>query len=188
MFEEWANIADKFLTLSDGGFLWKTVNRMKLLFQLEDQVHAFDVTETLDTQDLVLLKESLFRFFDSHPSYTILNLSHAKPLATHAEIERALSEIHTFATARGLHLVISRTQEEAVSSKQIVLELALHKQVELLQAKLELREKMRAQAELLVAENSMLKDSMNEQVEKLKNLQTDGNRLSPLLEKLWNEK
>jgi hypothetical protein len=162
---------------------------MKLLFQLEDQVHAFDVTETLEAQDLVILKESLFRFFESHPSFTILNLSQAVIVAPFADVERALAEIHTFATARGLNFVISRTAEEAVTSKQMVLERALHKQVEMLQAKLELREKMRVQAEILVAENNRLKDSVSSQVEKLKILQSDeGNRLSPLLEKLWNEK
>ena len=161
---------------------------MKLLFQLEDQVHAFDVAEDLNTQDLVILKESLFRFFESHPPYTILNLSRATLRAPHAEIENALAEIQTFASARGLHLVIARTAEEATRSTQTVLERALSKQVEMLQAKLELREKMRAQAELLVEENSRLKNSMAEHVEKLKSLQGDNGRLSPLLEKLWSEK
>jgi hypothetical protein len=161
---------------------------MKLLFQLEDQVHVFEINEDLGTQDLKILKDSLFRFFESSPVFTILNISPAKITAPHAEVESALSEIQTFASARGLHLVIARTADEAVRSKQAVLERALQKQVEVLQAKLELREKMREQAELLVAENGRLKNTMNEQVKKLKTLQDTSGPLSPLLEKLWSEK
>ena len=181
-------MADKVLTLSNATVLWKNRFSMKLLFQLEDQVHVFEITEDLGTQDLKILKDSLFRFFESHPVFTILNISPAQLIASHAEIETTLSEIQNFASARGLHLVIARTADEAVKSKQLVLERALQKQVEVLQAKLELREKMRVQAEQLVAENGRLKDTMDEQVKKLKTLQDVGGPLSPLLEKLWSEK
>jgi hypothetical protein len=161
---------------------------MKLLFQLEDQVHTFNVTERLNVEDAVLLKESLFRFFESHPPYTILDLSHAVITAPLAEFEVQLNEVIHFAAANGLNLIVARTAEESASSKQSVLELALQKQLEVLQAKLELREKIRAQAEVLVAENADLKVSMNEQLLKLKILQRSEGPLNPLLEKLWGEK
>jgi hypothetical protein len=161
---------------------------MKLLFQVEDQVHVFDATEELNDQDLLILKESLFRFFESHPTYTILSLSQANITANHADLERALSEIHTFATARGLNFTLARTSEEAAQSKQIVLEMALQKQVSILQAKLELREKMRQEAEYLVSENLKLQSTMDEHIQKLKTLQNNESPLSPLLEKLWSEK
>jgi hypothetical protein len=161
---------------------------MKLLFQLDDQVHTFGVTETLNGQDLLILKDSLFRFFDSHPAFTIIDLSLANLSVPTAELDQILVEINNFAQARGLNLVIARTEVQAVSGKEKVLERALQKHLELLQAKVEIREKMRGQAALLVAENAELKESMNLQFEKLKALRNDQNPLSPLLEKLWNEK
>lgn len=161
---------------------------MKLIFQLDDQVHTFGVTETLNGQDLVILRDSLFRFFDSHPAYTILDLSHANISVPPRELEQILVEINNFAQARGLNLIIARTELDAASGKKKVLELALQKHLELLQAKVEIREKMRNQALRLVAENAELKESMNLQLKKLKALKNDQNPLSPLLEKLWNEK
>ena len=161
---------------------------MKLLFQVEDQVHTFDATDELNEHDLRVLKESLFRFFESQPAYTILNLSQASITIPVAELERTLSEINTFATARGLNFMITRTLEEAQKSTQMVLEMALQKQVEILQGKLELREKMRTEAEFLVSENLKLKNAVEEQIQKLKELQKNEGPLSPLLEKLWSEK
>jgi hypothetical protein len=161
---------------------------MKLLFQVEDQVHTFEVTEAINEQDLSVLQQSLFRFFESAPSYTILNLSQAKIAVAHADFERALSEISTFATGHGLNFMIARTADEAFQSKQTVMEMALHKQVEILQGKLELREKMRTEAEFLVSENLKLKSAMDEQIQRLKELQRTDSPLNPLLEKLWSEK
>jgi hypothetical protein len=135
-----------------------------------------------------LLKESLFRFFASHPAYTILNLSHAELKVPHEDFEKTLLEIQSDAGARGLHLVIARTAEEGAHSKQLVLKRALQKQVEVLQAKLDLREKIKSQAEQLLTENAKLKENVNRQVKELKTLHQNTNPLNPLFEKLWSEK
>ncbi len=162
---------------------------MKLLFSLEDQVHTFKIQESLEARDAVVLKDSLFRFFETRPSYTILDLSHAQINIPDKDFQQLLSEIHTFATARDLNLTLALNTAEASRAKQAVLETALQKQVEILQAKLELREKMRAEAESLLAENANLKTSVSTHIEQLKTLKSGTHPLlSPLIEKLWSEK
>ena len=162
---------------------------MKLLFNLDDQVHTFKVEEQLDQRDCAVLKDSLFRFFETRPSYTILDLSEARVEISEKDLQLLLSEVHTFATSRDLNLTLALTLPEAARAKQSVMETALQKQVEILQAKLELREKMSVEAEKLLAENANLKTSVTDHIEQLKELKIGSNSLlSPILEKLWSEK
>ena len=159
------------------------------MFSLEDQVHTFKIEESFDTQDGAVLKNSLFRFFETNPSYTILDLSAAQINVSENELQSLLSEIHIFASSRNLNLTLALNSSEAARAKHSVLEAALQKQVEILQAKLELREKMRTEAEKLLTENLHLKTSVKDHIEQLKSLKSGSpSLLSPLVEKLWSEK
>ena len=178
----------KFLTLSGERFVWETKERMKLLFQMKDHVHAFELVGDLGAQDLVILKESLFRFFQSEPKYTVLDFSNANLKILQTEFDYALSEIHTYAQARGLHLVIARTEAESGSSKKLVLENALIKKIEVAQARLQIRQKIQEQTELLVIENAYLKSSMKVETQTQEINYSTHHRLSPILEKIWSEK
>lgn len=161
---------------------------MKLLFTMEDQIHHFRVIGAIETQDLIVLRESLFRFFESNPTYTVLDLSDSKAVVPDSDLQNILQEIKSLISSKNLNLVIAQTAIQARAAKQQVLELALTRQLEILQAKLDLREKIRKDAEFLIAENEKLKETMSDQVQKLKNLKNADTLLSPLLEKLWSEK
>jgi hypothetical protein len=166
------------------------IKEMKLLFSIEDQVHHFRVIGEIESQDLIVLREGLFRFFESNPTYTVLDLSDAKVNVPNSDLQNILYEIKSLISSKNLNLIIAETAIQARQARQKVLELALTRQLEMLQAKLELREKIRGDAEFLIAENEKLKESVAGQVEKLKNLQPDAapTILSPLFEKLWSEK
>lgn len=155
---------------------------------MEDQIHHFRVIGAIETQDLIVLRESLFRFFESNPTYTVLDLSDSKAVVPDSDLQNILQEIKSLISSKNLNLVIAQTAIQARAAKQQVLELALTRQLEILQAKLDLREKIRKDAEFLIAENEKLKETMSDQVQKLKNLKNADTLLSPLLEKLWSEK
>ena len=162
---------------------------MKILFNMEEQVHQFRIQGSIAESDLTVLRESLFRFFDSNPAYTIVDLSGAEMQIPHARLHTLILEIKSLACSKNLNLVVSETASEARVARQSVLELALKRQVESLQAKLELREKIRKDAEILLAENAKLKETVAGEMEKLETLKQGSNTLfSPILEKLWSEK
>ena len=162
---------------------------MKLLFSLEDQVHLFTVIGEIENSDLSVLRDGLFRFFESNPTYTILDLSAADCKTPDSALQVILLEIKSLVSSKNINLVIAETKQQAIQAKQSVLEIALTRQVEALRAKLDLREKIRQDAEALLAENLKLKETVLDQVQKLQNLKPDApTLLSPLLEKLWSEK
>ena len=161
---------------------------MKLNFTLENQVNVFRVNGRLESTDLAVIRDSLFRFFESNPSYTVLDLSETIIDPTLNGLNTVLIEIQSCAQAQNLHFILARTQEEANLANQSVLELALQQQVAILQAKLELRQNMREQAEKLMEENAKLQASVASEMLRLKSLAPESTRLSPILEKLWSEK
>ncbi len=158
------------------------------MFQIEDGVHEFKITGDVGEQDLSVLKQSIFRFFESNPTFTVLDLSEACLQVSELKLQVLLSEFKSLASSKAIFLSIAQTDIEVVKAKQVVLEAALLRQVEVLKGKLELREKMRAEAEKLLGENESLKSAMNEQIERMKELNTDSSILSPLVDKLWSEK
>ena len=161
---------------------------MNLLFKLDDQVHLFSVEGSLNSQDCTVLKSSLFRFFETKPSYTVLDLSRAQVEISETELQKTLGELGTFAHSRNLNLSFALTSTESIRAKQAVLEIALRKQIEILNGKLELREKMRKEAEILLSENQKLKGSVDDHVQRLKSLKAaTPSKLSPFIDKLWSE-
>jgi hypothetical protein len=161
---------------------------MKLLFQIEDQVHQFKVTGEINDLDLQVLRRSLYLFLESNPTFTVLDLSDAILHVTDLEIQNLLTEIRTLASSKALHIAIAQTDIEVLHAKNSVLEAALQKQLEALQNKLELREKMRAQAESLLRENRELKERVEEQSRKLNDSRAHSGLISPLVDRLWSEK
>ncbi len=155
---------------------------------LENQVNFFRISDRIEAMDLAVIRDGLFRFFKSNPTFTVLDLSGATIDVESKDLERVLTEIQVCAQAQNLHFLLARNALESINASQTVMELALEKQVEILQAKLELRESMRKQAEKLIEENAQLKASVTSELEKMRALSPESSRLSPILEKLWSEK
>ena len=87
-----------------------------------------------------------------------------------------------------ISLYIAQTEKEALNAQQKVIEETLHKKIELLQNRLELREQLRAQAAQIIEENAKLKVTIQEKTEQLESASGFQGRLKPMLERLWNHK
>jgi hypothetical protein len=162
---------------------------MKLLFKIEDQVHFFQAVGEIALQDLVVLKKSLFHFFESNPTYTVLDFSSSHLSAPKEKFKKLLIEIKSLSESKNLYLIVAEDLPQSRNAKNTVLGLAINHKIEALQAKLELREKIKADAEKLLNENLSLKKALQDQNEKLKEVKIQSRELlSPLFEKLWSEK
>jgi len=159
---------------------------MKMLFGMDEQVHHFKVTGEIIPDDLVVLKQSLFQFFDSHPAFTILDLSEITLQVPDFELQNALTKISTMAQAKGLHLSVAQTDIEAKLAKQTVLEMALIKELDVLRAKVELREKISNDLKEIIEQNQTLKETINQKLDAAKN--KNAGVLNPFIEKLWSER
>lgn len=159
---------------------------MKLLFQIQKGIHEFKIEGMVDELDLKTLKESLFRFLDSGPLFTLLDLSGISPLPQN--LEPILGEISTFAASRGCHFLIARTPQDLDSNRLRILENALEQQVCGLQAKIDLREKMRLDAEHLLLENEALKKTVEQEIKKMEMMSRDNPWIGSFARKLWSAK
>ena len=181
---------------------------MKLLFSVQDQVHTFTVTEELVRTDLATLKAGISRFLESKPSFVVLDFSQATLMIPDTDLQLVIQELKTIALSRQIDFYVAYTDIESIRAHRAVVELALTKKVKILQNKVEIREKMQAEAEKLLSENQRLKLTVTEQMERLKilnektknrseSISSETNfpetesliqKLSPILEKLWSEK
>jgi hypothetical protein len=162
-------------------------NSMKILFAMDDQVHHFKVTGEITPPDLDLLKESLFRFFKSNPSFVVVDLSEIHLEASDLELQNVLTEIRTLGKSKKMNLAIALTDIEARLSRQKLLEGALLQQIELLKAKIDLREEIRKNIEELRLQNHSIRRSLEDQAKAAPSF--EGPRLlSPLIEKLWSDR
>jgi hypothetical protein len=162
---------------------------MKLLFSIQNQIHTFQVQEEIFPQDLNLLKSSMIRFFESNPPFAVLDLSQSSLQVSDSELQSTLLEIKTHAQARNLHLSIAQSDIESDFAYQNVIESALLKRAKILETKLELREKLKADALRMIGENEKLKSELQEKLtEKKQQENSVPHKLSPFMEKLWSDK
>jgi len=151
---------------------------MKLLFSVQPPVQTFQVQEDILAQDLVLLRESLNRFFDSNPSFVVVDLSQASLQVSDDELQTTLIQIKTLAQSKEISLIVAQSDIESRLAHQQVLEAALQKRARILESKLELRERMKHDALRLKEENEKLREQ----------LPKDESIPNPFMEKLWSDR
>jgi hypothetical protein len=158
---------------------------MKILFSMDEQVHQFKITGEVNPSDIVLLKQSLFQFFETQPAYVVLDLSEIHLQVPDFELQNTITEITTLAKSKKMNLAIAQTDIEARRVHQRLMESALVEQIELLKSKIELREEILKNIEELRAQNQSIRRSLEE-----KNKVTDEKSgfLSPLIERLWSDR
>ncbi len=157
---------------------------MKMLFSMDEQVHHFKVTGEVAPNDLTLLKKSLFGFFDSNPSFVVLDLSEIMLQIPDFELQGVLTELITLGKSKQINLAVAQTDIEARLARKTLLEGALSQQLEVLQTKIELREKIRKDIEDLKRQNQSIKESLEEKARVAAS--AEKSRLfTPLLERLW---
>jgi hypothetical protein len=171
---------------------------MKLLFNVQDQVHTFTATEEIARTDLAVMKVGIARFLESKPSFVVLDLSPATLMVTDSEIHSVVEELKTIALSKQIDFYVAHTDIESIRAHRNVLEIALTQKVKTLQNKVEIREKMKLEAEKLLSENDDLKNAVATQMARLQALKEKSKndpaaqsliaKLSPMLEKLWSEK
>ncbi len=159
---------------------------MKMLFDMDGQIHHFRVTGEIGPEEVGVLRRSILRFLDSTPRFTILDLSESILHVPDFEIQSLLSEIRHQAHARALHLVVAQTDIESGLARQSLLESALEKRFSILKEKIVLREDMKNRIESLREENRKLRSEVAERLENLKTAPSTTGPFHPLLEKLWS--
>ena len=160
---------------------------MKMLFSMDHQVHHFKVTGEVAPSDLKILKESLFAFFKSNPSFVVLDLSEISLQVPDFELQSAITEIITLGKSKQMNLAVAQTDIEARLAKQTILEGSLLQKIDILQSKIELREQIRKNMEELKQQNLAIKASLEEKAMQSKSAGRSG-MLTPLLERLWGER
>ena len=163
---------------------------MKLHFEVEDQIHTFNITEEINSQDLKIIKIALSRFFESKPSFVIIDFSLAQLTATHHDLQTLILELKTIALSLQITFYVAQTDIESLYAKKNITEIALTRQLKILQNKVELREKIQRHAEELIKENESLKSNIQNHFERMNDIQPTAlaKKLNPMLEKLWSDK
>jgi hypothetical protein len=144
------------------------------------------------------LKMGITRFLDSNPSFVVIDFSSATLMVPDSELQVVIQGLKTVALSKQIDFYVAHTDIESIRAQRNVLEMALTKKVKILQNKVEIREKLKNDAEKLLSENLDLKNTVAEQMERLQALKDKAkndpqtrsliHKLSPMLEKLWSEK
>jgi CRISPR/Cas system-associated protein Csx1 len=159
---------------------------MKMLFSMDEQVHHFKITGEITPEDLQILKGSFHRFLDSNPEFVVVDLSEITLQVPDFDLQTALTEIRTLASAKGISIQIAMSDIEAGIAKDSVLQSALERQIRVLQGKIELREEMKRNLEQIIDANRQLKSAIEEKNPSL--TLNRRNPFNPLFERLWSEK
>jgi hypothetical protein len=158
---------------------------MRLLFNLNENVHEFKVTGDIGPGDLNVLRKSLLRFLDSLPPFTILDLSEASLQVPDFDVQGVLVEIQTLAKAKALNLVTAQTDIESRAARRSLMETALQRQIDILNGKIALRKEIHSRLESLVDENRKLRDQLDRTRSEFERQNGRPGRLSPIIDKLW---
>ena len=161
---------------------------MNLLFKMDDQVHQFSVHGEIHPSDLLLLRQSLFRFFEGNPPHTVLDLSDARFQVPDFEVQSVLNELKIAARSKGLEFASAQTDIECLTAKQQVLEGALLRQVEILRSRIALREDLESKMKDLLGQNQELKKTLDSRLSEIRTGKKKSPLLDPLIERLWSEK
>jgi hypothetical protein len=159
---------------------------MNLLFKIRDGIHEFKVEGPVESGDEDTLSRSLHRFFESSPEFTVLDCSSLDE-AGKARIKTVVETAAILASSRGFHFISAMNPEENERAGKKILELALERKIKSLEAKIEIREKMRIEAEKLLEENLKLRSSMKDELKKLDGLSRTNPWVGSLARKLWTE-
>lgn len=154
-----------------------------------DVVHRFDVLGELSPNDLGVLKNSLFIFFNQlekagtiYPSLqpmVVLDISESTIKVNEPKLQLFFSELKTLSMASQALLQIAQTDIESMHAEQRVLEQALLNRMNLLENKLKLAESVKSQIETLDQENQDLREQLKDS--------EPTHKPRSFFEKLWGE-
>jgi hypothetical protein len=161
---------------------------MNILFQTRNGIHEFRIQGPTSNADLETLRSSLYRFFETSPLFTVLDLSGLEPDESPVDLKRLIEEAKSLASSKGLHFKCAWNASELDEIRKRLVESALEEQVNVLQARLELREKMRMDTERLMEENRNLRRTVEEELKRIDHLGETSPWFGTLAKRLWSER
>jgi hypothetical protein len=152
-------------------------------------VHRFDVLGEFIPNDLAVVKNSLFIFFDqlnksgtNFPApapIVVLDISESTIKINEAKLQLFITELKTYALASQVFLIIAQTDIESMHAEQKAIEQALQNQLNLLENKLNLIESVKTQIQQMKNENQDLREQLKDSDSKIKP--------RGFFDKLWGE-
>ncbi len=136
---------------------------MNIEFQYQNPIHHFNLTGELNASDLTVLRDSLYRLYESNPAYVVIDVSRLETGLLNPQLESVLKEIQCLATAKNQDFYVAQTALEASSAFSRVLEQALDKRARIAQGKQEVLKQMKEVAAELTKENIKLKSVLQNQ-------------------------
>ena len=161
---------------------------MNILFQTRNGINEFSIQGPTSVDDLGTLRSSLFRFFETAPLFTVLDLSGMESSGLLPELSGLIEEAKSLASSKGLHFKCSTNASELEELRRKLVESALEEQVNVLQSRLDLREKMRLDAERLIEENRNLRQTVEDELKRIDRLGETSPWFGSFAKKLWSER
>ncbi len=161
---------------------------MEIIFQTRNGINEFRIQGPTSTEDLETLRSSLFRFFENSPLFTVLDLSGIETDGVLPALSGLIEEAKSLASSKGLHFQCARNESELDHLRKKLIESALEEQVNLLQSRIDLREKMRLDAERLIEENRNLRQTVEEELKRIDHLGETSPWFGSFAKKLWSER
>ncbi len=161
---------------------------MNILFQTRNGINEFRIQGPTSVEDLETLRSSLFKFFETAPLFTVLDLGGMETAAPIPSLEGLIEEAKSLASSKGLHFKCARNASELEELRRKLVESALEEQVNVLQSRLDLREKMRMDAERLIEENRNLRQTVEDELKRIDHLGETSPWFGSFAKKLWSER
>lgn len=161
---------------------------MDILFQTRNGINEFRIRDLTSNEDLETLRSSLFRFYETSPMFTVLDLTANEPGNTLSGLNGLIEETKSLASSKGLHFQCARNPSELEDIRRKLVESALEEQMNVLQARLDLREKMRMDAERLIEENRNLRLTVEDELKRIDRLGETSPWFGSFVKKLWSER
>jgi hypothetical protein len=161
---------------------------MEILFQTRNGINEFRIRDLTSTEDLETLRSSLFKFYETAPVFTILDLTANDTGASPSGLTGLIEETKSLASSKGLHFKCARNPSELDDLRRKLVETALEEQMNMLEARLELREKMRMDAERLLEENRNLRMTVEQELKRIDRLGETSPWFGSFAKKLWSER
>jgi hypothetical protein len=161
---------------------------MNILFQTRNGINEFRIQGPTSQEDLETLRSSLFRFFETSPLFTVLDLSGIETDGALPALDGLIEEAKSLASSKGLHFQYARNASELDELRKKLIESALEEQVNLLQSRIDLREKMRLDAERLIEENRNLRQTVEDELKRIDHLGETSPWFGSFAKKLWSER
>ncbi len=161
---------------------------MNILFQTRNGINEFKIQGPTSAEDLETLRSSLFRFFETTPVFTVLDLGGIETDGNLQALDGLIEEAKSLASSKGIHFKCARNASELEELRRKLVESALEEQVHVLQSRLELREKMRLDAERLLEENRNLRQTVEDELKRIDHMGETSPWFGSFAKKLWSER